>query len=228
MCRRCTPSTGSVVIVHLVWMVCGTESAVRKARTRSRATLLANRSLPWWAVGLSVMATQMSADHARRHDGPGVRDRPALHPVLFRPAARDGDPVADGRAVLPPRAGSTRRTSISSAGFDVRTPIAGELPVPAWAARALARRHARRAGRGHVGDPGLDACRSRCWSICVPMIALHDDRRRAGGGLDRRQADVHHRRRACSAAVVVLCLLGILQRRRASARRCSWPAQPDG
>ena len=32
-------------------------------------------------------------------------------------------------------------------------------------------------------------------AICVPMIALHDDRRRAGGGLDRRQADVRRRRR---------------------------------
>ena len=28
---------------------------------RLRGTFLASRSLPWWAVGLSVMATQMSA-----------------------------------------------------------------------------------------------------------------------------------------------------------------------
>ena len=50
----------AVVAVYLVWMV-------YDGLKRSHATdevegyFLANRSLPWWAVGLSVMATQLSA-----------------------------------------------------------------------------------------------------------------------------------------------------------------------
>ena len=36
-------------------------SGGRRPPTRSKGYFLANRSLPWWAVGLSVMATQLSA-----------------------------------------------------------------------------------------------------------------------------------------------------------------------
>src|SRR5512141_1978731 len=49
-----------IVAAYRVWVV-------RSGLKRSKATdkvdgyLLANRSLPWWAVGLSVMATQLSA-----------------------------------------------------------------------------------------------------------------------------------------------------------------------
>ena len=53
----------------LDWILVGAYLAyvVYDGVTRSRATsevrgyFLANRSLPWWAVGLSIMATQMSA-----------------------------------------------------------------------------------------------------------------------------------------------------------------------
>src|SRR5215468_10183262 len=49
-----------VVIVYLVWIV---YDGLRRARGTDKVDgyFLANRSLPWWAVGLSVMATQMSA-----------------------------------------------------------------------------------------------------------------------------------------------------------------------
>jgi len=49
-----------IVIAYLVWIVW---TGVRLARKRDtmEGYLLAGRSLPWWAVGLSVMATQMSA-----------------------------------------------------------------------------------------------------------------------------------------------------------------------
>ncbi|MEJ2080812.1 MAG: hypothetical protein P8Y94_01240 [Acidobacteriota bacterium] len=56
--------------MHLVdWIVVGAYLAyvVIDGVTRSKETgeirgyFLANRSLPWWAVGLSIMATQMSA-----------------------------------------------------------------------------------------------------------------------------------------------------------------------
>src|SRR5215207_3045290 len=50
----------AVVAAYLVWMVW---DGVRRTEDTDKVDgyLLANRSLPWWAVGLSVMATQMSA-----------------------------------------------------------------------------------------------------------------------------------------------------------------------
>jgi Na+/proline symporter len=49
-----------VVIAYLTWVVL---DGVRRSRTAGgvRGYFLANRGLPWWAVGLSIMATQMSA-----------------------------------------------------------------------------------------------------------------------------------------------------------------------
>ena len=50
----------AVVIVYLVWIVYdGLKRS--KATTELEGYFLANRTLPWWAVGLSVMATQLSA-----------------------------------------------------------------------------------------------------------------------------------------------------------------------
>ena len=49
-----------VVVVYLVWIV---TSGLRASRRTNEVDgyFRANRSLPWWAVGLSVMATQLSA-----------------------------------------------------------------------------------------------------------------------------------------------------------------------
>ena len=49
-----------VVVGYLVWI---TWDGVRLSRrnTGMEGYLLASRTLPWWAVGLSVMATQLSA-----------------------------------------------------------------------------------------------------------------------------------------------------------------------
>jgi solute:Na+ symporter, SSS family len=49
-----------VVVVYLVWIV---YDGLRRSKATDKVDgyFLANRSLPWWAVGLSVMATQMSA-----------------------------------------------------------------------------------------------------------------------------------------------------------------------
>src|SRR5436189_4382639 len=50
----------AVVAAYLIWIV---YDGLRRARGTDKVEgyFLANRSLPWWAVGLSVMATQMSA-----------------------------------------------------------------------------------------------------------------------------------------------------------------------
>jgi solute:Na+ symporter, SSS family len=49
-----------VVLAYLVWIV---TDGIRRTKGAKEVDgfLLANRSLPWWAVGLSVMATQLSA-----------------------------------------------------------------------------------------------------------------------------------------------------------------------
>src|SRR5262245_26590151 len=50
----------AVVVAYLRWIVI---DGLRRARGTDRVEgyLLADRSLPWWAIGLTVMATQMSA-----------------------------------------------------------------------------------------------------------------------------------------------------------------------
>src|SRR5712671_1980347 len=49
-----------VVFVYLAWIV---GDGLRRSKNTNQVEgyFLANRSLPWWAVGLSVMATQISA-----------------------------------------------------------------------------------------------------------------------------------------------------------------------
>jgi solute:Na+ symporter, SSS family len=49
-----------VVAAYLIWIVVDGLKRT-KAASEIQGYLLANRSLPWWAVGLSVMATQLSA-----------------------------------------------------------------------------------------------------------------------------------------------------------------------
>jgi len=49
-----------VVAAYLIWVV-GDGLKRTKGASEIQGYLLANRSLPWWAVGLSVMATQLSA-----------------------------------------------------------------------------------------------------------------------------------------------------------------------
>ena len=50
-------------IIIVVWLTYVAVDGLRRARRTKglQGYLLANRSLPWWAVGLSVMATQLSA-----------------------------------------------------------------------------------------------------------------------------------------------------------------------
>ena len=88
-----------VVVVYLVWIV---YDGLRRSKGTDKVDgyFLANRSLPWWAVGPLGDGDADERRHARRHDRAGVLHRPAVHPVLLRPAARDDHPVADRRAVL--------------------------------------------------------------------------------------------------------------------------------
>jgi solute:Na+ symporter, SSS family len=62
-----------VVAVYLIWIVW---DGVRRTAGSDQVEgyLLANRSLPWWAVGLSVMATQLSAITLVGTTGQGYAD----------------------------------------------------------------------------------------------------------------------------------------------------------
>jgi SSS family solute:Na+ symporter len=50
----------AIVVAYLLWIVI---DGIRRSKNTNKVEgyFLANRSLPWWAVGLSVMATQISA-----------------------------------------------------------------------------------------------------------------------------------------------------------------------
>ena len=62
-----------VVVAYLVWVV---GDGLRRSRgaTNLEGYFLAGRSLPWWAVGLSVMATQLSAITLIGTTGQGATD----------------------------------------------------------------------------------------------------------------------------------------------------------
>ena len=63
----------AVVAVYLVWIVYDGLKRT-KAADEVEGYFLANRSLPWWAVGLSVMATQLSAITLVGTTGQGYAD----------------------------------------------------------------------------------------------------------------------------------------------------------
>ncbi len=67
------PLDWAVVVAYLVWIVW--DGLKRSKRTDEvEGYFLANRSLPWWAVGLSVMATQLSAITLVGTTGQGAAD----------------------------------------------------------------------------------------------------------------------------------------------------------
>jgi solute:Na+ symporter, SSS family len=63
----------TILIAYLAYV--GIDGIRRTRRTTEiEGYLLANRSLPWWAVGLSVMATQLSAITMIGTTGQGATD----------------------------------------------------------------------------------------------------------------------------------------------------------
>ena len=63
----------TIVVAYLVWVVW---DGIRLSRHTGsiEGYFLASRSLPWWAVGLSVMATQLSAITMTSTTGQGFAD----------------------------------------------------------------------------------------------------------------------------------------------------------
>ena len=211
-----------VVVVYLVWIVC---DGLRRSKGTDKVEgyFLANRSLPWWAVGLSVMATQMSAVTMVGTTGQAYSTGLRFMQFYF------GLPLAMvilSVTVVPffTARASTPRTSISSGASTCETRSLASLLF--LMGRALvARRDARGAGGGDVGDSRLDAAGHGAGDLRA------DDRLHDVGGVqavawtDVKQMFIVVG--GMSAAVVIL-LLRHPAATSASARRCTWPARPAG
>ncbi len=63
----------TIVVAYISWLVWDGVKRTKLERT-TESYFLANRSLPWWAVGLSVMATQLSAITLVGTTGQGYSD----------------------------------------------------------------------------------------------------------------------------------------------------------
>jgi len=63
----------AIVIAYIAWLVSDGIKRTKLDRT-TESYFLANRSMPWWAVGLSVMATQLSAVTLVGTTGQGYND----------------------------------------------------------------------------------------------------------------------------------------------------------
>ena len=188
---------------------------------------LANRSLPWWAVGLSVMATQMSAVTLVGTTGQAYSTGLRFIQFYF------GLPLAMiilSLTVVPffTRARVYTAYEYLERRFDVRDAVARELSVPDGP-RVLARRDAGGAGGRDVGDSRLDAAGHGARDLRADD-RLHDASaacRRWRGPTSSRcsSSSAACRRRSC------ILLYGILQRRRlrpgAAPGRRDRPAEGD-
>jgi Na+/proline symporter len=67
------PIDWTIVVAYIAWLVWDGVKRTKLERT-TESYFLANRSLPWWAVGLSVMATQLSAITLVGTTGQGYSD----------------------------------------------------------------------------------------------------------------------------------------------------------
>ena len=64
----------AIVVAYVAWLVSDGVKRTKLERT-TESYFLANRSMPWWAVGLSVMATQLSAITLVGTTGQGLQRR---------------------------------------------------------------------------------------------------------------------------------------------------------
>ncbi|HJS57644.1 MAG TPA: sodium:solute symporter [Vicinamibacteria bacterium] len=67
------PVDWTIVVAYIAWLIWDGVKRTKLERT-TESYFLANRSLPWWAVGLSVMATQLSAITLVGTTGQGYAD----------------------------------------------------------------------------------------------------------------------------------------------------------
>ena len=167
-------------LIVVGWLAYVVTDGLRRARgtTGIEGYFLANRSLPWWAVGLSVMATQLSAVTMIGTTGQGATDGMRFVQFYF------GLPIAMvilGVTLVPFLHGAKVYTAYEylERRFDAKTRSLTALPVPALARHVVRRDH--RPRRRSCSRPIFG------WPVCVVRRAhrdpdghLHDDRWRAG------------------------------------------------
>ena len=211
-----------VIVAYLVWIV---YDGLKRTKSADEIDgyLLAKRSLPWWAAGLSVMATQLSAITLVGTTGQGYDDGMRFVQFYF------GLPIAMiilSVTVVPFffRAGVYTAYEYLEQRFDAKT--RGLATLLFLAGRSLSCGVV-------IAAPAVILSIVLGWNLTltvlaigVPTVVYTMIRRRPGRGLDRRQADGGHRRRrgcggrdARSRSAATRCR---------SARRCTSPARRGG
>ena len=185
----------------LDWVVLVTSlvSIVAYGLYRSRGSntvdryLLAGKTMPWYAMALSIMATQASAITFISTTGQSYVDGMRFVQFYF------GLPIAMViicATVVPrlPSRQSLHRVRVPGEALRRQDARAGQrhLPVPA---RPLRRAHHLRAGHRALRHPGLAGARHHA-ADGRHRGHLHRARRHQGGHLVGRAADVHHLLRA--------------------------------
>ncbi len=109
----------AIIAVYLIWIVW---DGIRLSQNTDKLEgyLLASKSLPWWAVGLSVMATQLSAITMVSSTGPGLCRRHGAVAAVLRAADRDDHHLGHVRAVFPARQ-HLHRLRVLERRFDAKT-----------------------------------------------------------------------------------------------------------
>ena len=164
---------------------------------------LANRSIPWWAAGISVMATQLSAITMIGTTGQGYND--GMRFIQFYYAL----PVAMIilSVTLVPffyRSGVYTAYEYLERRFDAKTRSLTSLLFLISRGMSCG---------AVVSAPAVVLSLVLGWNLTATALAdhdagsrLHDVRRRSGGDLDRRQDHGPDRRRACSPMIVAAIL----------------------
>ena len=166
-----------------------------RGTTNIEGYFLANRSLPWWAVGLSVMATQLSAVTLIGTTGQGATDGMRFVQFYF------GLPIAMvilGVTLVPFLHGAKVYTAYEylERRFDAKTRSLTSLLF--LLSRGMS------CGT-IIAAPSVVFSAIFGWDLALVRGAdrradrhLHRARRRAGRRLGRREADVRDRRSPCS------------------------------
>ena len=136
------PLNWAIVVVYLVYVVV---DGLRRAKGTHEIEgyFLANRNLPWWAVGLSVMATQLSAVTMIGTTGQGATDGMRFIQFYF------GLPLAMvilGVTLVPFLHGAQglHRVRVPRAALRREDALAHQLSLPAVARHVVRRRSSRR------------------------------------------------------------------------------------
>ncbi len=178
-----------IVVSYLAFIVW---DGLRRTKSSDKVEgyFLGNRSLPWWAVGLSVMATQLSAITLVGTTGQGYRDGLRFVQFYF------GLPIAMlilSVTAVPffYRAGVYTAYEYLERRFDAKTrTLTSALFLLSRVMQCGV----------IISAPSVILSVLLGWNLPLTVLAfgaadraLHDDGRRAGGDMDRREADVRRR-----------------------------------